>query len=154
MSVQLCLKEGSLVFEDNGSYLQDCQLYKYSQAVIQPFPINHSVLQFTSAATPHQGCSPGHTLSSCLVNPYVHASLSVSWVLFPAAPIASVLHTLSHRFGDDCLLLLLPGYSACACPYGENPAPTETHTKAPDNGANLFIPLHYLMRNIKQLICC
>lgn len=65
-----------------------------------------------------------------------------------------MLHTLSHRFGDNCLLLLLPRYSACACPYGESPAPTEMHTRAPDNDANVFIPLHYLMQNIKQLICC
>lgn len=76
----------------------------------------------------------------------------------------------------ECFFLLLPSpqcstpsltdlattVCSCCCPgippvlvlTGRIQPLTEMHTKAPDNGANLFIPLHYLMRNIKQLICC
>lgn len=139
MSVQLGLKEGSLVFEDNGSYLQGIVSYINIPRLLS----DHSPLitRYFSKflQLPRTRVVALDTHSAQLVNPYVHASLGVSLVLFPAAPIAPALHTLSHRFGDDCLLLLLPRYSACACPYGESPAPTETLTKAPDNDANFFL---------------
>lgn len=65
----------------------------------------------------------------------------------------SAPHPLSQIW-RHCLPLLLPGYSTRACPYGENPARTGRHTKAPDKDANLFISLHYFMQNTKQLLCC